>query len=188
MHATLWMGTMLSVATLFASGRIDVSICNLGHLSEAAVAKAEAEATAVFHSMGVEVVWAKCGAGPVSDDAVQQHWYTIRLRGDQPAPEPGPASLELLGRAFVSRGRPGYLADVYFARVRTLARRSEMDAAVVIGCVMAHELGHLLLGPGHVPDGIMQAAWSTKEMEAMRRRWLRFNCAEYARIRQTLHQ
>jgi hypothetical protein len=44
------------------------------------------------------------------------------------------------------------------------------DAGVLLGFVMAHELGHVLLGAGHTPDGVMQAAWG--EMYALRQRWL----------------
>ncbi|MGA2181474.1 MAG: hypothetical protein ABSH47_00465 [Bryobacteraceae bacterium] len=186
MHATAWICALLSTAALFASERMNVSICNPGHLSESAVVRAEAQTAAVFHSMGIEIVWAKCGAGPASEEAAHQHWFTIRLRGDRPPETPGPASLELLGRAFVSAGRAGYLADVYYKAVQSLASRAQIDAEAVIGCVMVHELGHLLLGPGHVSDGIMRAAWTAKDMEAIRQRWLKFNCTENARIRREL--
>ena len=40
---------------------------------------------------------------------------------------------------------------------------------------MVHELGHLLIGAGHRPTGIMRAAWSKGELEAIRQRHLKFN-------------
>jgi hypothetical protein len=73
---------MLSAMALFASERMNVSVCVLGSLSKSAVMRAEAETAAVFHSMDIEIAWAKCGAGPVSDEAARQHWLTVRLRSD----------------------------------------------------------------------------------------------------------
>jgi hypothetical protein len=51
---------------------------------------------------------------------------------------------------------------------------------------MAHELGHLLLGPGHVPGGIMRAGWKSGDLDAVRKRSLKFNPAQSARIREAL--
>jgi hypothetical protein len=47
---------------------------------------------------------------------------------------------------------------------------------------MAHELGHLLIGAGHRPNGLMRAALSKKELDALNRRHLKFNAAEQAAI------
>jgi hypothetical protein len=44
------------------------------------------------------------------------------------------------------------------------------------------ELGHLLIGAGHRPNGLMRAALSKKELEALSRRHLKFNEAEQAAI------
>ena len=64
--------------------------------------------------------------------------------------------------------------------------RHHGDSGVLLGFVMAHELGHLLLGAGHTPNGVMQAAWSQKQMDALRQRWLRFTEEGAARIRRAL--
>ena len=47
---------------------------------------------------------------------------------------------------------------------------------------MAHELGHLLIGAGHRPNGLMRAALSKKELDALNHRHLKFNEAEQAAI------
>jgi hypothetical protein len=78
------------------------------------------------------------------------------------------------------------MADAYYQAIEAFAVRYQGDAGVVLGLVMAHEIGHLLLGPGHVPDGVMRSAWSRREMEAVRRRWLTFNQREAPRIRREL--
>jgi hypothetical protein len=58
---------------------------------------------------------------------------------------------------------------------KELAEQHGVDADELLGCVIAHELGHLLLGPGHVPGGVMQAHWSGNELDALRQRRLKFN-------------
>jgi hypothetical protein len=49
---------------------------------------------------------------------------------------------------------------------------------------VAHEIGHLLLGPyGHSDRGIMRAPWTEAELEIARRGGLRFSDREAKRIR-----
>jgi len=182
-----WVCAIFCAGLLPAGETMHVAICNPGHFSDATVRGAEAETGAIFQHAGVDVVWAKCGSGPVSEQAAIGHWFTIRLRGDKAvAGEPGLASPAIMGRAFVSGGQPGYLADVYVEAVRAFSAQTGANDRAAIGCVMAHELGHLLLGPGHEEEGIMRAPWSRTDAAAITQRWLRFNWAENARIRQAL--
>jgi hypothetical protein len=51
---------------------------------------------------------------------------------------------------------------------------------------MSHELGHLILGAGHTPDGVMQAFWGQWQMNALRQRWLKFSRDSAQRIRNKL--
>jgi hypothetical protein len=40
------------------------------------------------------------------------------------------------------------------------------DVAVVLGCVITHEIGHLLLRPhGHSVHGIMQGRWDAEQIQ-----------------------
>jgi hypothetical protein len=42
---------------------------------------------------------------------------------------------------------------------------AELDVPLLLGCAIAHELGHLLLGPnGHSAGGIMQGEWEPKQL------------------------
>jgi len=49
-----------------------------------------------------------------------------------------------------------------------------------------HELRYLLLGAGHTPYGVMQAACGQKQMDALLQRWLKFNEQSDTRIRHAL--
>lgn len=92
-----------------------------------------------------------------------------------------------MGRAFLGETGHAYLADAYWQTIRSLASRHDADADALLGLVIAHELGHLLLGEGHGPDGVMQAQWGGAAVKALERRWLQFNPAQRERIRRELH-
>ena len=58
------------------------------------------------------------------------------------------------------------MAYACYGRIEALAKRGGIDAAKVLGIVMAHEIGHLLLGRGaHSSAGIMSGRWGKFEMD-----------------------
>jgi hypothetical protein len=61
--------------------------------------------------------------------------------------------------------RRGSLATVYPERVSWLAAATGVEAALLMGRAIAHEVGHLLLGTNeHRTAGIMRAVWSRKAL------------------------
>jgi len=56
----------------------------------------------------------------------------------------------------------------------------------VLGYVIGHEIGHLLLGPGHVDASIMCARWNAKTLGDARQRRLTFNPSQRATVRSEL--
>jgi hypothetical protein len=182
---TLLMTTLCSASLLTAGQQMNVAVCNLGGVSGSVIASAKAETELVYRSAGVTIVWHDCEAFPPSAGQTNDPWFVIRLRTDKPPLTVGPASLDVMGKAFVE-DTGGYMADAYFQSIQTTSERHHSDSGVLLGFVMAHELGHLLLGAGHAPDGVMQAAWGQKQMDALRQRWLRFNEQSAARIRHAL--
>jgi hypothetical protein len=182
MRALLVM-VVCSVNLLAAGQEMNVAICNLGSVSEFVLAQAKSEANLVYSSAGVHITWHHCEEFPTVPPKDSAPWFAIRLRADKPPGTVGPASLDVMGKAFVEE-RGGYLADAYFQAIQGNAQLHNGDAGVLLGFVMAHELGHLILGAGHTQDGVMQAAWGPKEMHALRQRWLKFSesCGERIRL------
>jgi len=177
---------LLSSMAAFAGEKMSVSVCNPGKLPAAVVAAAEEQAGVVFRAIDVEVVWEACGEGAVAAEAAHQRRFEIRLRNDAPPKMAGPTSLDAMGRAYVPEQGTGFMADAYYRSVQLVAGANNSDASALLGCVMSHELGHLLLGPGHVPNGIMRAAWKPQDVDAARKRSLKFNAAQAARIHKAL--
>jgi hypothetical protein len=184
---TSLLSTLLLAGTLFAAERMNVSVCNLSQLSEASVKRAEEATAAVYRSAGVEIEWKPCGENTAAGPSGQA-WLIVRLRNDKPPLAVGATSLDAMGRAFLGETGHAYLADAYWQTTRNLAARHDADPDALLGLVIAHELGHLLLGEGHVPDGVMRAQWGGAEVKALERRWLQFNPAQRERIRQELRR
>jgi hypothetical protein len=57
----------------------------------------------------------------------------------------------------------GALASVFYGRITDFSKGvdgEDSEIPVILGDVITHELGHLLLGPGaHSPTGIMHGQW-----------------------------
>ena len=56
------------------------------------------------------------------------------------------------------------LATVYYEAVRhAKSDGAEFDIPIILGCVIAHEIGHLLLGSNsHSGSGVMKPRWERK--------------------------
>jgi hypothetical protein len=57
------------------------------------------------------------------------------------------------------------LASVYYDYALRTAKRdnAEFEVPIILGCVIAHEVGHLLFGlNGHTGSGVMQPRWERK--------------------------
>jgi len=61
---------------------------------------------------------------------------------------------------------PAHVATVYYLPRMPSGKSNKDDTALVLACVIAHELGHLLLGAhGHSIAGIMQADWGIEQTQ-----------------------
>jgi len=78
------------------------------------------------------------------------------------------------------------LASAYYDYAARLAltHYTEFDTDIVLGCVIAHELGHLLLGlNSHSSSGIMQSPWKPEKVRRVMQGTLLFT-AEQAKLMQ----
>ena len=74
------------------------------------------------------------------------------------------------------------MANVYADRIRELADGREFE--VILGRVIAHELGHLLLGKkAHSHAGIMHSRWRAHDLGLSRQAAMLFLPVEAKRIR-----
>ena len=182
MRRTLWIGTMFSAAA-FAGQTMNVAVCNVGQIPAAKVEHAEAEAAYVFQGMDIEIRWMECDA---ADKGVRPD-FIVRVQMGGKAVKAGPVSLEAMGRAFMDEKGYGFMADAYFGAIRDLTVTYPFASGdQLLGYVISHELGHLLIGAGHRPNGIMRASLGKSELEELNRRHLKFNEWEQGMIRKSL--
>jgi hypothetical protein len=181
----LLVTALCSVELLTAGQQVNVAVCNPGGVRGSVIADAKAETELVYRSAGVEIKWRECEAFPPPAAKTGDPWFVIRLRTDKPPVKVGAASLDVMGKAFVEDSG-GYMADAYLQAIQATSELHHGDPGVLLGFVMAHELGHLILGAEHTPDGVMQAAWGQRQMNALRQRWLRFDDESATRLRRAL--
>jgi hypothetical protein len=81
----------------------------------------------------------------------------------------------------------GFFAGIFFDRAQRLASHAASNPARLVGHVIAHEIGHLLLGGGgHAGDGIMRFPWHARELDRMNRGSLAFLPQQVKAIRQNV--
>ena len=76
---------------------------------------------------------------------------------------------EVFGVAFLSDEGTGCYSDVFYDQAMELHADWHVSLSDLLGNVMAHELGHLLLGSNsHSRAGVMRAHWQEEELHSCR--------------------
>ncbi len=146
---------------------IQISKFNDAQLSPNLISGAEKVATRIFAQAGVNLEWLSCGLLSMTDSdrtiCIESFFPThlhLRLVG-HPVHLGGTA----LGVSYLAEDGVGFQADIFCDRVAALQSGSLVDPAILLGIVMAHELGHLLLGTGsHSPSGLMRGSWHREDL------------------------
>jgi hypothetical protein len=162
--------------TLKAGESLDVSVCNFAHVPDHTVLKAEEEVQYIFRSIGIELDLTSCDADrPTNGSYARSHLF-VRIKDRSLRPEPeGGTSHAIMGLSYLDDRGEGTLADVYWEPVSLHAQQFGVaDKSTVLGCAMAHELGHLLLGRGHSSMGLMKSVWGSRDFDYMKHRSLKF--------------
>lgn len=137
------------------------------------LARAETVAAAILRETGIEITWMDCtpvrgGFLPLetcpSDMGASD--LVLRLLPRRMAMKLA-APNEPLGFAQqCSETEPACELTAFYFRVDELAAEGHRPE-VILGHVIAHEVGHVLLGPGHSEDGILRREWSREELRRM---------------------
>jgi hypothetical protein len=144
--------------------------------------EARSSASVVLAAAGIEPIWRPCHAGCIQRPK-PPHEVMIRIVKSTPLSEPGSLGFAAVDLA----NHDGVLATVYLDRVDALAAQAGADRGELLGRVVAHEIGHLLLGTTrHSSIGLMRATWTAAEL---RRRWAfewKFSVQEAKEMRRRL--
>jgi hypothetical protein len=147
---------------------IPVRILDYADIPTAAIARAQRLASDLYRDIGIRTTWkstlrpATPSNGPAEPVDVNER-FVIILTPKMTALLPAPSSA--MGMAAATPNEGGRVAYVFFERLRQAARQARSHAMDVMGLVIAHELGHLLLPAGsHAQRGLMRAVWSLEDL------------------------
>ncbi len=166
-------------------GRQMVLVYNEARLDPKELTKAEDQASRIFREARIELFWVNCAGtedqtGSTCDEHLKEPTLIVKVLGSA-GPFPNPETLAYA--AVDSRG--GRLAMIYLDRIRRFESRADPSCgfAQIVGNVIAHEIGHLLLSMvGHSPTGIMTADWRTPEMRRLAKGQLLFTYRESTKM------
>ena len=148
---------------------LTVVLINYSEASDAVVTQARRETSRIFSQSGIRLTWTHCPAVPKPDSA-------FACQGE---PTPGQIRVRILDRQLNNAFQDSVFgfaiapvfASVYYESALRLAQtssNSESDVSTILGCLIAHEIGHLLLGHNHhTVNGIMQARWEIKQIQQL---------------------
>ena len=161
-----------------------VLVYNHARVSRPVLAAAEREAGRIFDAAGVGIIWVECPMGSTTDRAggpcLRKLKSTDIMLRVLPPPGQHRVKADVFGFAISSN-----LASVYYddaVRLAVEEEHVEVDARIILGCVIAHELGHLFLGTNsHSSAGIMRSPWDQKQVRQALMGTLLFT-AEQAKI------
>ena len=152
--------------------RLPVRLYNYAEAPERSLARAEERAAEVFGHAGAEIVWLeglstgdRTGTIGVDGQPMTSRYFVLNIVTRRQAARVA-RGMEPLGFAMpCSAEDPVCRAYVFYDRVEDLAKNEGLPADQVLGYVLAHELGHLFLGPHcHTSDGIMRGIWGSKDL------------------------
>lgn len=165
--------------------RLTVFVSDSAHTPEHFVIEAEQEATRIFRQAGLVVDWINCRqqAGVTPDPHCQQALapadLIVRI-----LPRALNAPDSAFGVSFLSHSG-GVYTDVFLDHVQQLREKDpSLSPSPILGHIIAHELGHLLLGANsHSHDGVMQANWQYPQLRKIAMGQLLFNPKQAAQLR-----
>lgn len=145
-----------------------ISVHDYANVPASLLSAAEEQAREIYHRAGLETVWLNCSAKLEKIEADSCRFsdsthLTLKII-PHGLHEQVRDRIDVLGSAYANDTGVGYFAYVFYDRVQELAERKRLGHALLAD-VMAHEIGHLLLGSNsHSASGIMCGHWNYDQL------------------------
>jgi len=198
-------GCALAVAMLMASSAgaaglseltVTARVYDYASVPSSVIRSAEAEATRIFAAAGIDMTWVDCSGTrvPARSGLAQAEEATTGCF----APVTGAdVVVRILSRSTPANrafrdtmfgfAEGNFVASVFYARVEDFAHGpygNQTDIPVILGVVIAHEVGHLLLGTNsHSRTGIMCGKWDGESLRLAREGFQTFSAEQAAVMR-----
>jgi hypothetical protein len=143
--------------------QITVVVNDNAAVSGAVLHQAETVASRIFGAAGIQVAWVNCSGG-VAEEACRvtagSGQFVLHI-----VPTGKTSTDSVFGMAFLGQDGSGKYCDVFFDRIAEAHRSFGTDKSQLLGTVVAHEIGHLLLGShAHSQIGIMAPVWAEENL------------------------
>jgi hypothetical protein len=151
--------------------KLTLRVYNYAHVDAVSLASSEKVAAEAFENLGVELVWVDC---PVPKTHSREY---SACQSDMGPIDlvlkilPGHMAIKLAARndalgyaQICSEREPACELSVFYCRVEELAVEGYRTDRI-LGYVIAHEVAHVLLGPGHSQEGIMRGKWTRNDLQ-----------------------
>jgi hypothetical protein len=174
--------------------QIILRVYNYAHVDAGFLFGAEEIATGILKEAKVAAKWVHCPLPQEEDDRYPEcladlgtNAFTLNILTPEMAIKI-PTHDETLGYALTPCDEIATSCTIYvmFFRVSELAQRFKIMPARLLGHVLVHEIGHMLLGVDHSPKGIMRGGWGRNEMKIIEIGILDFSTEQAAQLRATL--
>ena len=177
---------------------ITVLVANRAAVPTATMGETESKAGWILCKAGFSITWVDCpfstepaDAGSPCGATLGGTTFLVRITRDHVLHH-GPVRDTALGFANVTPDGGRY-ATVLMDSVEEFAQRQQLSKSQVLVHVVAHEMGHMLMGSNsHSSRGLMRAGWKASELREMAELSLLFSTEEVERMRvriaATLHR
>jgi hypothetical protein len=144
---------------------VRIQVTDYAKVSAKELATAQAQATAAYRMAGLDIIWSSAPWGPSANTVLRPidvHVVIVpREMGEKKCRDEGLADSVLgiaISGATEARGRIAY---IFYDRIERTAVAQQIPVARGLGHIMAHEVGHLLIGTdSHSDQGLMQPNWN----------------------------
>jgi hypothetical protein len=178
------MSSQLAAKVALPGVPLHVLIFNYSGASPTALMAAEQEANKIFSEAGIDITWVECPI-PLRTDSDQACAADLGVAGEIRVRILDHKTTDAIGDSVFGFTVAPTFVSVYYGNVKGIANvdGTEYAIPVILGCVIAHEIGHLLLGPGAHGSGIMQAKWGRGDLTRALKGQLAFTTAQASVLR-----
>ena len=186
-----------AVARSSPSPNLQVSVFNRAQVPADKLMQAEARAEKIMARAGIHLTWLNCAVtvaepenAKLTSPAISESCRAIHYPEhiaitilERPTNIPA----DTFGEAFLNDQGTGSYIDVFYEQLSALRSEETIAPAEILGCVIAHEIGHLELGAdSHSKTGLMRAHWDSKSLSDAAKGQLFFSPSQVVAMQATL--
>jgi len=165
-------------------------VFNYAHVSVRTLSSAEREANHILSAAGLQVIWLDCleESQALQSRALCEMGWGPELPALRLLAGKAPKQFQDLEFGFAT---VPVVATIRYENIvsRSLRDNSPSEESALLGCVIAHELGHLFLEKDtHSLVGIMQSHWGRDQIQQAQTGNLRFTPEQVVRLRERVQR